>query len=120
MSILSIYAHIEWAFHRKAVVCFLVAITTQLTFAQSENRAQLPSAVPAADKTSPVVRAPTHNRPKIGLVLSGGGARGLLAHVGVLKALEAARKAPSVYPYLSRSISAMTTRQDQGAVRTGF
>ncbi|NMC11593.1 MAG: hypothetical protein GYA34_01780, partial [Chloroflexi bacterium] len=29
----------------------------------------------------------THNRPSVGLALSGGGARGL-AHIGVLRALE--------------------------------
>ena len=41
-------------------------------------KAQAPAATPAAE------------RPRVGLVLSGGGARGF-AHVGVLKALEAAR-----------------------------
>lgn len=90
MSILSTYAHIERAFHRKVVACIFAAITLQASFAQSEKAAPLPSAASAADKTTPVVRAPSHNRPKIGLVLSGGGARGL-AHVGVLKELEAAR-----------------------------
>ena len=45
------------------------------------------SAQPAATGASQPAAAP---RPKIGLVLSGGGARGL-AHVGVLKELEAAR-----------------------------
>ena len=43
-----------------------------------------------AELTKPVTRPTGHNRPKIGLVLSGGGARGI-AHVGVLKELEAAR-----------------------------
>ena len=90
MSILSSYAHMKRAFCRKAVVCFFAAIFFQTSFAQSEKTEQLPSSISAADKTSPVVRAPVHNRPKIGLVLSGGGARGL-AHVGVLKELEAAR-----------------------------
>jgi NTE family protein len=40
----------------------------------------------AADTGSPSVSAPGH-RPRIGLVLSGGGARGI-AHIGVLKVLE--------------------------------
>ena len=43
-----------------------------------------------AELTKPVTRPTGHSRPKIGLVLSGGGARGI-AHVGVLKELEAAR-----------------------------
>ena len=90
MSILSVYAHVKRAFYKKAVMCFFTAVAVQTSFAQSEKTEQLPSAVSAADKTTPVVRAPVHNRPKIGLVLSGGGARGL-AHVGVLKELEAAR-----------------------------
>jgi NTE family protein len=45
-------------------------------------------AQPAADPTA-VAREPSH-RPRIGLVLSGGGARGA-AHVGVLKVLEQMR-----------------------------
>jgi NTE family protein len=40
----------------------------------------------AADPANPVVAAPVKSRPKIGLVLSGGGARGL-THIGVLKVL---------------------------------
>ena len=43
-----------------------------------------------ADLTKQVTRPAGHNRTKIGLVLSGGGARGI-AHVGVLKELEPAR-----------------------------
>jgi NTE family protein len=53
--------------------------------------------VPSASTTSPAPAATgtsasesTPRRPRIGLVLSGGGARGL-AHIGVLKELEAAR-----------------------------
>ena len=84
MSVLSIYAHIKWAFHRKAVAFLLTAIALQPSVAQTEKPQLSPSAVSAADAAAPVVRARTHNRLKIGLVLSGGGARGL-AHVGVLK-----------------------------------
>jgi NTE family protein len=49
----------------------------------------LASAVAAAD-TDPVTPAATPARPRIGLVLSGGGARGG-AHIGVLKVLEQER-----------------------------
>ena len=90
MSVLSIYAQIKWAFHRKAVAFLLTAIALQPSVAQTEKPQLSPSAVSAADAAAPVVRARTHNRLKIGLVLSGGGARGP-THVGVLKELEAAR-----------------------------
>ncbi len=49
-----------------------------------------PSASPSASASAPTTAAPTAStgsRPRLGLVLSGGGARGL-AHVGVLKVLE--------------------------------
>ena len=75
MSVLSIYAHMEWAFHRKAVAFLLTAIALQTSVAQTEKPQLSPSAVSAADKTAPVIRATTHNRPKIGLVLSGGARR---------------------------------------------
>ncbi|WP_168708619.1 patatin-like phospholipase family protein [Hydrogenophaga sp. PAMC20947] len=52
----------------------------------TQAQAASPAPVLASDTTA-VAQAP---RPKIGLVLSGGGARGF-AHVGVLKALEEAR-----------------------------
>jgi len=58
--------------------------------AAERARGATPVARSAAELTPPVTRMPAHNRPRIGLVLSGGGARGL-AHVGVLKELEAAR-----------------------------
>lgn len=58
------------------------------TFAQAQKQA-LDQAAPTT--THPATTQVTDSpRPKIGLVLSGGGARGF-AHVGVLKALEAAR-----------------------------
>ncbi|MDE2402479.1 MAG: patatin-like phospholipase family protein [Burkholderiales bacterium] len=46
--------------------------------------------VPLAHGAQPGLTAPEDSRPRIGLVLSGGGARGL-AHVGVLKVLERER-----------------------------
>lgn len=94
MSISSVRVHIEWVFQRKAVAAIFAAIAVQVAVAQTDNNVRLPATATAADKTAPVVRpssqTPIHDRPKIGLVLSGGGARGL-AHVGVLKELEAAR-----------------------------
>ncbi len=90
MKILCIHAQVKRAFQRKAIAYFLLSVAAHTAFAQGESRMQLPSANPVADKTAAVARPPMHNRPKIGLVLSGGGARGL-AHVGVLKELEAAR-----------------------------
>src|SRR5215472_15506950 len=51
----------------------------------SRAAADVPAVAPQTD-VAPPVEAP---RPRIGLVLSGGGARGA-AHIGVLKALEAA------------------------------
>jgi len=47
------------------------------------------SVAPATAASTPLPRHADGSRPRIGLVLSGGGARGL-AHVGVLKALERA------------------------------
>lgn len=47
----------------------------------------LPSAAAAAEATSCGTREPGDNRPRIGLVLGGGGARGF-AHVSILKELE--------------------------------
>ncbi len=49
-----------------------------------------PAAVPPATVAAPPVTDPPRPRPRIGLVLSGGGARGL-SHVGVLKVLERER-----------------------------
>ena len=98
MSILTVFAHIEWAFHQKAVTCIFAACVAQMAWAQSENCVQLPVATSAADTTVPIVRTPGQTpipkliptRHKIAVMLSGGGARGL-AHVGFLKELEAAR-----------------------------
>jgi NTE family protein len=54
-----------------------------------------PAIVPAAPSAAPAMTAPYRalpklNRPRVGLVLSGGGARGA-AHIGVLKVLEELR-----------------------------
>ena len=67
---------------------FLALLTACLLpcFANGQPAAALPAA-PAPSAASPL--NPDGTRPRIGLVLSGGGARGL-AHVGVLKALERA------------------------------
>src|SRR6476620_4004085 len=63
------------AFSVLAAAAVVVSVVSPLALAQA-----LPDASPAA----------AESRPKICLVLSGGGARGV-AHVGVLKALEALR-----------------------------
>src|SRR6185312_15058749 len=49
--------------------------------------AAVPSAAAAPAAAAPAAAAPAPHRPRIGLVLSGGGARGA-AHIGVLKVLE--------------------------------
>jgi NTE family protein len=67
-----------FAVHVRVLIAFLCAIAVIDAAAQSASTER------TATITSGV------SRPKIGLVLSGGGARGL-AHVGVLKELEAAR-----------------------------
>ena len=71
------------------LLCAAASIVNSQPLAQGVAQ---PLATVAATKASPS-SLPTLNtagRPRIGLVLSGGGARGF-AHVGVLKALEAAR-----------------------------
>ncbi len=94
----------QWSLRNKAVLplalLFLVisATLTSVASAQIPVAAKEPVAErvltgttpTAADLVNPVARPTGHTRPKIGLVLSGGGARGI-AHVGVLKELEAAR-----------------------------
>ncbi len=94
-------APVKPSFQRKAVALLMLLF---LTLAGVQLYAQTPAPANApeqervltgttptpAELTKPVTRPPGHNRPKIGLVLSGGGARGI-AHVGVLKELEAAR-----------------------------
>ena len=68
--------------HRLALRALLIACALPLA-----AHAQVVAPTPAASAPSPSRPDGTH--PRIGLVLSGGGARGL-AHVGVLKALERA------------------------------
>ena len=63
---------------RRIVKPFLVGVIAILLIS-------ILAALPAAAGT-----APERNRPRIGLVLSGGGARGA-AHIGVLKVLEELR-----------------------------
>jgi NTE family protein len=71
--------------------CGLIAMAWALWSVCGAAAAQgvAPSALPAASAVAPSASAP-RARPRIGLVLSGGGARGL-AHVGVLKVLERER-----------------------------
>lgn len=73
-----------------AGVCMVLASTMHL-HAQTSAPAPAAATATASTPVSVSVAAPAGTaRPKIGLVLSGGGARGF-AHVGVLKALEAAK-----------------------------
>ena len=85
-------ALVKRLFQHKAVTCSLVIccglITPELA-AQTPVPAGLSPPTPV-ELTPPVARAKPTARPRIGLVLSGGGARGI-AHVGVLKTLEEAR-----------------------------
>ncbi len=69
---------------------FLAALAVSLaTLVQGPHVAANPVS-PATAATGSSASEATPKRPRIGLVLSGGGARGL-AHIGVLKELEAAR-----------------------------
>ena len=63
---------------RKVAVWFIACLSTMCVAAQAQSAPTAPS----SDTT-----APQPPRPKIGLVLSGGGARGA-AHIGVLKVEE--------------------------------
>ncbi len=94
-------APVQWSFQRKAVALLtfvFLAVGMNVPFAQTTLPANAPdqervltgTTPTPAELTKPVTRPVAHNRPKIGLVLSGGGARGI-AHVGVLKELAAAR-----------------------------
>ena len=67
---------------RLALRALLIACTLHLT-------AHGQAIAPASSASAPLPTHPDGSRPRVGLVLSGGGARGL-AHVGVLKALERA------------------------------
>ena len=65
----------------------LVALGLVAAAAQAvEPAAALPTTPPAALPVEPSASAGVPDRPRVGLVLSGGGARGL-AHIGVLRAL---------------------------------
>ena len=69
---------------------FLTGALVLLAFAVAAAAADpAPGATPPAAATAPGVTSPGH-RPRIGLVLSGGGARGA-AHIGVLEVLDQLR-----------------------------
>src|SRR5262245_13230745 len=71
---------------RAILVCaFLLPVASPV--AAQSSPSGVPAAAAASAAQSPAERA---QRPKIGLVLSGGGARGL-THIGVLKVLDALR-----------------------------
>ena len=74
-----------------SVICAVFGLAGwAITFAQEMPAQDVPDIDPAATPaiTAPAaVSAPPAQRPRIGLVLSGGGARGI-AHIGVLKVLE--------------------------------
>lgn len=73
--------------HPCALLCGLaLAFAGQVAWAQAKAQAPAPASV--TDTTDALLREST--RARVGLVLSGGGARGL-AHVGVLKVLERER-----------------------------
>ena len=80
-------APVKLSFTRKAI---FVAAGLLLCVGVSAQAASPVDTAKPVDQTKTATRTTAGNRPKIGLVLSGGGARGL-AHVGVLKELEAAR-----------------------------
>ena len=61
-----------------------------LALLSSAVHAQMPAGVPGGDPEVDTLVGPALGRARIGLVLSGGGARGL-AHVGVLEVLERER-----------------------------
>ncbi|HNY47278.1 MAG TPA: patatin-like phospholipase family protein, partial [Casimicrobium sp.] len=77
------------SFEQKAIKFLAVfAVSCSVSSAWAQAPVVSPRAAVAVSAPSPDAAKPT--RPKIGLALSGGGARGM-AHVGVLKELEAAR-----------------------------
>lgn len=65
----------------------LSALLLSWLLTAAAGAAALPDPPPKVPATTPSAESPVQRRPRIGLVLSGGGARGL-AHVGVLKVLE--------------------------------
>ncbi len=71
-------------------VWFGLAAAPALSQPQSAAPTETGAQTQTQTQTPPSASAPTRLRPKVGLVLSGGGARGL-SHVGVLKVLERAR-----------------------------
>ncbi len=77
--------------HRRiSLTVFTGALLSGLTVSTSVDAQSTPPAAPPAKPAAEVSVAATSRTPRIGLALSGGGARGL-AHVGVLKVLEEMR-----------------------------
>jgi NTE family protein len=72
---------INYSFFRRITLCFLIplSINAQIIFEKEQ--------IPIIDRIKIQDQASPHGVPRVGLVLSGGGARGL-AHVGVFKALD--------------------------------
>ena len=70
---------------KRILLLFAVAITSSAASALTMNS----SATSALTEDSVATAAPTRDRAKVGVVLSGGGAKGM-AHIGVLKVLERA------------------------------
>jgi len=74
-----------------SVLLFASGVSVAAAQAQSPASAPTPDAMPASGtRTASGTPLEAGARPRVGLVLSGGGARGF-AHVGVLRALEAMR-----------------------------
>jgi NTE family protein len=76
-------------FQSARCVAWVLLCLTGAALAQTPAEVRAPAAAPLAPDTNSARPAPL-NRPRIGLVLSGGGARGA-AHIGVLKVLEELR-----------------------------
>ena len=72
---------INYSFYRKIALCFLIplSVSAQIIFEKEQ--------IPLIERIKIQDQASLRGVPRVGLVLSGGGAKGL-AHVGVFKALE--------------------------------
>ena len=83
--------------HHFASLCLAGLLAAACSWAQASTTASGVKAdsIRGSDRSTDSTAAPGTDRPRIGLVLSGGGARGL-AHVGVLKVLERAGVRPDL------------------------
>ncbi len=72
------------------IASLMLACVSATSFAQIPVSRDAPISAPTATATASTNSSVSNKRPKIGLVLSGGGARGA-AHVGVIKVLEEMR-----------------------------